>query len=172
MFDVVLDVVTVVSSSVGIWATINTTYRCVSPSAFGVGGATVTFSDMKLEAYMPGNDLSPTGTTLIVCLFLSWWVSRLFDLLIMYFFVICLFTESICRADQASTTAPPTTAATTTTAAPSPTPPGTPERGNYSVKNSNGTVCLLAQMGLQLNVSFFSLSHNKVEDIFTSNGNS
>lgn len=123
------DVVTVVSASVGIWATINTTYRCVSPSTFRVGGATVTFSNMRLEAYMPGNDLSPT--------------------------------ESVCMADQASTTAPPTTASTTTTAAPAPTPPGTPERGTYSVKNGNGTVCLLAQMGLQLNVSYFSVSQNK-----------
>uniref|UniRef100_UPI0037E720D5 lysosome-associated membrane glycoprotein 1a n=1 Tax=Semicossyphus pulcher TaxID=241346 RepID=UPI0037E720D5 len=123
------DVVTVVSSSVGIWATINTTYRCVSPTTFSVGGATVTFSDMRLEAYMPGNDLSPT--------------------------------ESVCTADKGSPTAPPTTASTTTTPAPPPTPPGTPERGTYSVNNSNGTVCLLARMGLQLNFSYFSLSQNK-----------
>lgn len=123
------DVVTVVLPSVGIWATINTTYRCVTPSTFGVAEAAVTFSDMRLEAYMTGNDLSPT--------------------------------ESVCTADQASTTAPPTTAGTTTTAAPAPTPPGTPERGTYSVNNRNGTVCLLAQMGLQLNVSYFSLSLNK-----------
>lgn len=123
------DVVTVVSASVGIWATINTTYRCVNPSTFRVGGASVTFSDMRLEAYMPGNDLSPT--------------------------------ESVCTADQASTTAPPTTASTTTTTAPVPTPPGTPEQGSYSVNNINGTLCLLAQMGLQLNVSFFSVSQNK-----------
>ncbi|XP_070689424.1 lysosome-associated membrane glycoprotein 1a [Pempheris klunzingeri] len=128
------DVVTLVSSSVGIWATINTTYRCVSPSTFGIGGATVTFSDMRLEAYMLGNDLSPT--------------------------------ESVCTADQASTTAPPTTARTTTTPAPAPTPAGTPERGTYSVKNGNGTECLLAQMGLQLNVSYFSLSQNKtIQDL-------
>ncbi|CAJ1049862.1 lysosome-associated membrane glycoprotein 1 [Xyrichtys novacula] len=123
------DVVTVVSSSVGISATINTTYRCDSPTAVSVGGATVTFSGMKLEAYMPGNDLSPT--------------------------------ESVCIADQTSTTAPPTTASTTTTTALPPTPPGTPERGTYSVNNINGTVCLLARMGLQLNVSYFSLSQNK-----------
>ncbi|XP_074470918.1 lysosome-associated membrane glycoprotein 1a [Sebastes fasciatus] len=127
-------VVTVVSASVGIWAPINTTYRCVSPSTFAVGGATATFSDIRLEAYMPGNDLSPT--------------------------------ESVCMADQASTTAPPTTASAATTTAPAPpppapTPPGIPERGTYSVNNSNGTVCLLAQMGLQLNVSYFSVSQNK-----------
>ncbi|KAM9366593.1 lysosome-associated membrane glycoprotein 1a [Symphorus nematophorus] len=123
------DVVTVVSSSVGISATINTTYRCLSPATFRVGGASVTFSNMRLEAYMPGNDLSPT--------------------------------ESVCRADQATTTAPTTTASTTTTVAPAPTPPGTPDRGTYFVKNSNGTECLLAQMGLQLNVSYFSQSQNK-----------
>ncbi|KAM8762690.1 lysosome-associated membrane glycoprotein 1a [Acanthopagrus schlegelii] len=124
------DVVTVVSSSVGIWAPINTTYRCLSPATFGVAGVTVTFSNMRLEAYMPGNDLSPT--------------------------------ESVCMADQASTTAPPTTTTSaTTTVTPAPTPPGTPERGMYSVNNTNGTACLLAQMGLQLNVSYFSQSQNK-----------
>nr|XP_020463590.1 lysosome-associated membrane glycoprotein 1 [Monopterus albus] len=123
------DVVTEVSASVGIWAMINTTYRCLSPTTVRVGGATVTFSDMRLEAYMPGSDLSPT--------------------------------ESVCVADKAATTTLPTTAGTTTTAAPAPTPAGTPERGNYSVHDSNGTICLLAQMGLQLNVSYFSLSQNK-----------
>nr|XP_046246662.1 lysosome-associated membrane glycoprotein 1a [Scatophagus argus] len=124
------DVVTVVSSSVGIWATVNTTYCCLSPTTFPLGGANVTFSNMRLEAYMPENDLSPR--------------------------------ESVCMADQASTTAPPTTATSaTTTVPPAPTPPGSPERGIYSVNNSNGTVCLLAQMGLQLNVSYFSQSQNK-----------
>ncbi|XP_029939567.1 lysosome-associated membrane glycoprotein 1a [Salarias fasciatus] len=124
------DVVTVVSTSVGISAAINTTYRCASATSVGVDGATVTFTDMRMEAYMPGNDLSPT--------------------------------ESVCVADQTSTTPPPTTA-TSTSSAPTaaPTPPGTPERGSYSVNNSNGTVCLLAQMGLQLNVSYFSQSQNK-----------
>ncbi|XP_033965537.1 lysosome-associated membrane glycoprotein 1a [Pseudochaenichthys georgianus] len=122
-------VITVVSASVGISATLNTTYHCVSPSTFAVGGATVTFSDMRLEAYMPGNELSPT--------------------------------ESICMADPTSSTAPPTTAGTTTTAAPAPTPPGTPERGTYFVNKGNGTQCLLAQMGLQLNFTYFSRSQNK-----------
>ncbi|KAM3877083.1 lysosome-associated membrane glycoprotein 1-like [Diretmus argenteus] len=123
------DVVTLVSSSVGIWARVNTTYRCVSPASFAVGGATVTFSDMKMEAYMPGDDLSPN--------------------------------ESVCIADQTSTTAPPPPVITTTSPTPVPTPPGTPERGNYNVTN-NGTECLLAQMGLQLNVSYLSVSQNKV----------
>ncbi|XP_068616377.1 lysosome-associated membrane glycoprotein 1a [Brachionichthys hirsutus] len=121
-------VVAVASSSVGIWAPVNSSYRCVSSSTFAVGDAAVTFWNMRLEAYMPGSDLSPT--------------------------------ESVCMADKASTTAPPTTAGTTT-AAPPPTPAGKPQQGNYSVTDSNGTVCLLARMGLQLNVSYSSRSQNK-----------
>nr|XP_061796734.1 lysosome-associated membrane glycoprotein 1-like [Nerophis lumbriciformis] len=125
-------VVTVVSSSVGIWAAINTTYRCASAISVVVGGPVVTFSDMRLEAYMPGNDLSPA--------------------------------ETECAADQPST---PTTTTAHTPVTPAPTPPGTPERGTYSIDNSNGTVCLLAQMGLQLNFSYVSQSQNKtVQEIF------
>ncbi|KAM9860827.1 lysosome-associated membrane glycoprotein 1a [Aulostomus maculatus] len=131
------DVVTVVSASVGIWAAINTTYHCVSATTVRVAGETVTFSDMRLEAYMPGNDLSSS--------------------------------ETVCMADQSITTAPPTTASTSTTSAPvtAPTPAGPPDRGTYSISNSNGTVCLLARMGLQLNVSHFSISQNKtIQEIF------
>lgn len=65
-FHIVLDVVTVMSSSLGIWAALNTTYRCNSPTSFNVGGVTVTFRSMRLEAYMLGNDLSPTGTELTI----------------------------------------------------------------------------------------------------------
>lgn len=164
MFDFVLDVVTVVSSSVGIWAPINTTYRCLSSATFGVGGVTVTFSNMRLEAYMPGNDLSPAGMTRI-CSRAGGFLGVLLHLLITYFFMFPLVTESVCMADQASTTAPPTTTTSaTTTVTPAPTPTGTPERGVYSVNNTNGTACLLAQMGLQLNVSYFSQSQNKVKE--------
>ncbi|XP_062258062.1 lysosome-associated membrane glycoprotein 1b [Platichthys flesus] len=56
-----------------------------------------------------------------------------------------------------ATVAPPTVAPTT--AAPH-KDPSSPERGNYVVSN-NGTACLLASMGLQLNISFSSLSQNK-----------
>ncbi|XP_077946362.1 lysosome-associated membrane glycoprotein 1b isoform X1 [Gasterosteus aculeatus] len=52
-----------------------------------------------------------------------------------------------------ATVAPPTTAQTT--AAPH-KDPGRPEKGNYVVASSNGTACLLASMGLQLNVTFNS----------------
>ncbi|XP_077375680.1 lysosome-associated membrane glycoprotein 1a [Festucalex cinctus] len=130
-------VVTVETASVGIWAAINTTYHCVSATSVVAGGQTVTFSDMRLEAYMPGNDLSSA--------------------------------ETICAADQAHTTTltPTTTARTPVTPTPAPTPPGTPERGTYSISNSNGTVCLLAQMGLQLNFSYVSQPQNKtVQEFF------
>lgn len=61
-----------------------------------------------------------------------------------------------------ATVAPPTTAQTTT--APH-KEPGRPEKGLYKVSNSNGT-CLLASMGLQLNVTFSSVSQNKtVQDV-------
>ncbi|XP_008273804.1 lysosome-associated membrane glycoprotein 1-like [Stegastes partitus] len=62
-----------------------------------------------------------------------------------------------------ATVAPPTTPQTT--AAPH-KDPERPERGNYLVTGSNGTACLLAYMGLQLNISFTSFSQNKtVQDI-------
>ncbi|KAK6325742.1 hypothetical protein J4Q44_G00050840 [Coregonus suidteri] len=124
------DVVTVETTSVGMVARVNTTYRCISVSPVIVGGATVTFSNVKMEAYMTGDDLSPN--------------------------------ESVCTADQNSTTAPPPPPSTTTAApVPVPTPPGTPNQGSYSVSNSNGTVCLLARMALQLNISHFSALQNK-----------
>ncbi|XP_044072389.1 lysosome-associated membrane glycoprotein 1b [Siniperca chuatsi] len=62
-----------------------------------------------------------------------------------------------------ATVAPPTT--TQTTSAPH-KDLGRPERGNYLVKNSNGTACLLASMGLQFNITFTSVSQNKtVQDV-------
>ncbi|XP_066542248.1 lysosome-associated membrane glycoprotein 1b [Hoplias malabaricus] len=50
----------------------------------------------------------------------------------------------------------------TTTATPPapPSPPKNPERGDYNVTN-NGTICLLARMGLQLNITYLSRSQGK-----------
>lgn len=45
--------------------------------------------------------------------------------------------------------------------APPPTDPGRPDRGNYVVSSSNGSACLLASMGLQINISFTSFSQNQ-----------
>lgn len=57
-----------------------------------------------------------------------------------------------------ATVAPPTTA-------PPHKDPGRPERGSYVISN-NGSVCLLAYMGLQLNVTFTSVALNKtVQDV-------
>jgi len=53
----------VVTNTVGMWAWLNTTYRCVSPASVAVGGATVTFSGVRMEAYMTQEDLSPAGNT-------------------------------------------------------------------------------------------------------------
>ncbi|XP_054888322.1 lysosome-associated membrane glycoprotein 1b [Poeciliopsis prolifica] len=47
-----------------------------------------------------------------------------------------------------------------TTAAPH-KEPGRPDRGKYNVTNSNNTVCLLAYLGLQLNITYNSTSQNK-----------
>ncbi|XP_053471317.1 lysosome-associated membrane glycoprotein 1a [Ictalurus furcatus] len=67
--------------------------------------------------------------------------------------------ETICSADTPSTTAAPTTTPITST---TPVTPTNPERGNYSVENTNGTsACLLARMGLQLNLTYLSRNQNK-----------
>ncbi|KAJ8013260.1 hypothetical protein DPEC_G00051410 [Dallia pectoralis] len=57
------------------------------------------------------------------------------------------------RQSCAATDAPPT-------AAP-PTPTGQPERGYYNITNGNGTTCLMAYMGLQINVNVSSGTLNK-----------
>lgn len=49
---------------------------------------------------------------------------------------------------------------TTTSPPPPPSPPSKPERGDYNVTN-NGTVCLMASMGLQLNITYMSLTQGK-----------
>ncbi|KAJ8253246.1 hypothetical protein GJAV_G00210690 [Gymnothorax javanicus] len=125
--------VTLSTAPAGIVAGINTTYRCMSDSVVNLGGdgVTITFSNVKMEAYMPRADLSPN--------------------------------ETVCTADQRVTTQVlPTTASKTSvvTTEPAPTPPGPPERGNYNVTNTNGTVCLLARMGLQLNLTYTPSSQN------------
>ncbi|XP_023691088.1 lysosome-associated membrane glycoprotein 1a [Paramormyrops kingsleyae] len=127
--------VTVKTDSAGILAQINTTYRCESSWPVSLGGgsgnasgnASVTFSNMRLQAYMLGSDLSRN--------------------------------ETVCTADQSVTTVAPKTSPVTP--APVPTVPGNPERGNYNVTNNNGTICLMAYMGLQLNLTYPSSVQNK-----------
>lgn len=57
-----------------------------------------------------------------------------------------------------ATVAPPATAQTTATPHQE---PGRPERGTYMLRGSNGTACLLASMGLQLDVTYIT-AQNKV----------
>ncbi|KAK2908440.1 hypothetical protein QQF64_001728 [Cirrhinus molitorella] len=110
-------------------ARMNSTYRCLSSTTVSLSaGVNITFSDVRMEAYMNGANLSKD--------------------------------ESVCSADLPVTTAAPTQTPRTT-AAPSPVPPPAPERGNYTLVNNNGTACLLALMGLQLNVTHHSKSLNK-----------
>ncbi|XP_030643087.1 lysosome-associated membrane glycoprotein 1b [Chanos chanos] len=61
-----------------------------------------------------------------------------------------------------STEAPPTAPASVTSTPQVPSAsPSKPERGNYNVTNNNGTACLMASMGLQLNVTYVSSSQSK-----------
>ncbi|KAK7898322.1 hypothetical protein WMY93_019175 [Mugilogobius chulae] len=128
------DVVTVVSAAVGISAPVNTTYRCLSSATFRLDTANLTFFDVKLQAYMSSNDLSPN--------------------------------ESVCLADQTTTPSPPRP--TSTAPVPVPTPAGPPERGNYNVTQNN-TVCLLAHMGLQLNVTYTDAQNKTVNEVVNVN---
>ncbi|XP_006885132.1 PREDICTED: lysosome-associated membrane glycoprotein 2 [Elephantulus edwardii] len=60
--------------------------------------------------------------------------------------------EFLCEKDKALTTVAPIIHTTVPSPTATPTPKGTPEVGNYSVHDGN-TTCLLATMGLQLNVT-------------------
>ncbi|XP_052594223.1 lysosome-associated membrane glycoprotein 2 isoform X3 [Peromyscus californicus insignis] len=75
--------------------------------------------------------------------------------------------EHVCEEDIPVTTVAPiihtTVPSPTTTPTPAPTPTPTPKVGNYNVTNGNAT-CLLATMGLQLNIT-----EEKVPFIFNIN---
>lgn len=120
---------TVMTNATEISARLNSTYRCVSSVTVSLSAeVNITFSDVRMEAYMSGANHSTD--------------------------------ESVCSADQTVTTAAPTQSPRTT-AAPSPVPLPAPERGNYTLTNRNGTACLLALMGLQLNITHRSKSLNQ-----------
>lgn len=68
----VVGVVTLVSASVGIEAKVNTTYKCASPTVIAVATANVNFTDMRLEAYMPGNELSRNGRWMLKAFTFEW----------------------------------------------------------------------------------------------------
>ncbi|XP_053436062.1 lysosome-associated membrane glycoprotein 2 isoform X2 [Nycticebus coucang] len=60
--------------------------------------------------------------------------------------------EFLCNKDNTSTTVTPTIHTTMPSPTAKPTPKERPETGNYSVNSTNG-ICLLATMGLQLNIT-------------------
>ncbi|XP_020794857.1 lysosome-associated membrane glycoprotein 1b [Boleophthalmus pectinirostris] len=49
--------------------------------------------------------------------------------------------------------------------------PGIPAQGQYRAKNENGTVCLKANMALQINISFNSAENKTVQNIVNLNPN-
>ncbi|KAM6151588.1 lysosome-associated membrane glycoprotein 2 [Rhynchocyon petersi] len=61
--------------------------------------------------------------------------------------------EFLCDKDKASTTVAPVVHTTMPSPTAAPIPEERPETGNYSVHDGNNTACLLASMGLQLNIT-------------------
>uniref|UniRef100_A0A8C8VFB8 Lysosome-associated membrane glycoprotein 1 n=1 Tax=Pelusios castaneus TaxID=367368 RepID=A0A8C8VFB8_9SAUR len=113
-----------VSQKPNIQADMDTRYKCFSTSHIDTLNVTITLSNVTLEAYVLNNTLSKN--------------------------------ETVCDADKThSTTAvPKTTTQTPSTTSQTPTtPPPNPATGKYNVTGTNGT-CVLAHMGLQLNVSY------------------
>ncbi|XP_062916962.1 lysosome-associated membrane glycoprotein 2 [Mobula hypostoma] len=71
--------------------------------------------------------------------------------------------ESICKADILTTTSPPTTW-TTSTMTPTTLPPSLPTVGNYTLKNGSN-FCLLANMALQLNLTYTDDNQTRVINV-------
>uniref|UniRef100_A0A5F9CTT5 Lysosome-associated membrane glycoprotein 2 n=1 Tax=Oryctolagus cuniculus TaxID=9986 RepID=A0A5F9CTT5_RABIT len=74
--------------------------------------------------------------------------------------------EFLCDGDRSSTTVIPIIHTTVPSSTTTPTPKEKPDVGTYSVSNGNGT-CLLAMMGLQLNIT-----QDKVTSVININPNS
>nr|XP_060625632.1 lysosome-associated membrane glycoprotein 1 [Anolis sagrei ordinatus] len=107
-----------------IQANINTAYRCRNNHRINMTNVSVLFSNVTLEAYLPNNTFSKN--------------------------------DSVCAEDKTSTVAPPITTHIPTTTSPAPptsSPTQPPEVGQYNVSGPHG-ICLLANMGLQVNVTY------------------
>ncbi|XP_063160953.1 lysosome-associated membrane glycoprotein 1 [Candoia aspera] len=116
---------TEVKNGSDIQADLNTKYLCHSNKSVTAGSVSVVLSKAAIEAYIANGTISKK--------------------------------ETICSEDKTSTTAgpiitthPPLTTSGTTTSVP---PSAKPEVGQYSVNDSSG-ICLLASMGLQLNLTY------------------
>ncbi|XP_036897970.1 lysosome-associated membrane glycoprotein 1 isoform X2 [Sturnira hondurensis] len=128
-----------------IMADINKKYRCVSSNQIHMKNVTVTFSDAIIQAYLSNNNFSKE--------------------------------ETRCKQDEPSPTAPPTTPhpspPPTHPAPPHPSPspvPESPHVDKYNVSGTNGT-CLLATMGLQLNITYKRKDNTTVTGVFNINPN-
>ncbi|KAG1970321.1 lysosome-associated membrane glycoprotein [Pimephales promelas] len=76
--------------------------------------------------------------------------------------IFCLLFALIIHPSLTTNVSPTVVAPETSSPPASPATPGPPERGSYNITNVNDTVCLLAWMGLQLNISFISTSHGTI----------
>ncbi|XP_051878164.1 lysosome-associated membrane glycoprotein 2 [Pristis pectinata] len=72
--------------------------------------------------------------------------------------------ESICKADMPTTMAPLTTWTASTMTPTKPSPPSLPAVGNYTLKNGSD-FCLLANMALQLNLTYTDDNQTRVINI-------
>ncbi|ETE73400.1 Lysosome-associated membrane glycoprotein 1 [Ophiophagus hannah] len=119
---------TEVKKGTDIQADLNTKYLCHSNNSITAGKVFVVLSNVAVEAYVTNDTLSKKET-------------------------ICSEDKSpattVIPTHQSSTHTPSTTVVTTTSVPPS----LKPEVGQYSVNDSSGT-CLLASMGLQLNLTY------------------
>ncbi|XP_066435774.1 lysosome-associated membrane glycoprotein 1 [Eleutherodactylus coqui] len=106
----------VASSNTEMSAHTNKYYQCSNPHLIRMGNANVTFHNVKLEAYLNGNNYSKD--------------------------------VDVCKEDVTPTVTP--TVAPTTP----PVNPKTPDTGNYRVNGTSGAACILAKMGLQLNITY------------------
>ncbi|NXC46536.1 LAMP1 protein, partial [Penelope pileata] len=119
-------------------AHIGTEYQCINSKYIRMKHVNITFSKVTLEAY-PTNDTFSTNKT-------------------------------ECREDMVSTTSvAPTTAKHTTSQTPTTSPaptvsPSDPAVGKYSVNGTNGT-CVLASMGLQLNITYLKKDEKEGLDV-------
>ncbi|XP_053563739.1 lysosome-associated membrane glycoprotein 1 [Bombina bombina] len=106
------------TKNTGIGASDNTAYKCLNTHSLSMGNVTVSFHDVKLEAYLKQNNYSQNVT--------------------------------LCSEDVSPTASPTATPVTPTSTPVTPSPPAV---GNYTVNGTSG-YCLLANMGLQLNISY------------------
>lgn len=136
-----------VESMTDIMADINKKYRCVSSNQIHMNNVTVTFHDATIQAYLSNNSFSKE--------------------------------ETRCEQDQPSPTmlptpphpspSPPHPSPSPPHPSPSPTPES-PSVYKYNVSGANGT-CLLASMGLQLNITYKKKDGTTVTGVFNINPN-